>query len=116
VGLKETVLQFARVSPMRWEFRGEPMRVEPRTFLRIPYDGSVKATDPAGSEVTLWAVVTDPARHMKLHVGGTGLIAAPAALLDPELMLEVPAGSPWRLAWTFWHMPSNASHATTTSR
>ena len=40
--------------------------------------------------MTLWAVVTDHARHIKFNVGGTPLIAAHVALIDPELMLGLP--------------------------
>jgi len=58
---------------------------------RIPPLVTVPTTSGTGSEVTLWAVVTDPERHIKYNVGGTGLIAAHVALLDPELTLGLPA-------------------------
>jgi choline dehydrogenase len=58
---------------------------------RIPALVTVPTTSGTGSEVTLWAVVTDPNRHIKYNVGGTGLIAAHVALLDPELTLDLPA-------------------------
>ena len=48
-------------------------------------------TAGTGSEVTLWAVITDPARHIKYNAGGTGLIAPYVALIDPLLMLDMPA-------------------------
>ncbi len=47
-------------------------------------------TAGTGSEVTLWAVITDHDRKIKFNVGGTPLIAAHVALIDPELMLGLP--------------------------
>lgn len=58
---------------------------------RIPPLITVPTTAGTGSEVTLWSVITDPARHIKYNVGGTGLIAAYIALIDPLLMLDMPA-------------------------
>ena len=58
---------------------------------RIPPLITVPTTSGTGSEVTLWAVVTDPQRHIKYNVGGTGLIAAQVALIDPRLTLGLPA-------------------------
>ena len=58
---------------------------------RIPPLVTVPTTAGTGSEVTLWAVITDPKRHIKYNVGGTGLIAASVALIDPLLMLDMPA-------------------------
>jgi choline dehydrogenase len=57
---------------------------------RIPPLVCVPTTAGTGSEVTLWAVVTDPQRKIKFNVGGTGLIAAHVALLDPLLTLGLP--------------------------
>jgi choline dehydrogenase len=57
---------------------------------RIPPTICVPTTAGTGSEVTLWAVITDPARHIKFNVGGTGLIGAWVALMDPELTLDLP--------------------------
>ena len=57
---------------------------------RIPPLVCVPTTAGTGSEVTLWAVITDPARHIKYNVGGTGLIAPHIALIDPLLMLNLP--------------------------
>lgn len=57
---------------------------------RIPPTICVPTTAGTGSEVTLWAVITDPARKIKFNVGGTGLIGAWVALIDPELTLELP--------------------------
>jgi choline dehydrogenase len=58
---------------------------------RIPPLITVPTTAGTGSEVTLWSVITDPNRHIKYNVGGTGLIAASIALIDPTLMLDMPA-------------------------
>jgi len=58
---------------------------------RIPPLVCVPTTAGTGSEVTLWAVITDPARKIKYNVGGTGLIAAHVALIDPRLTLGLPA-------------------------
>jgi choline dehydrogenase len=57
---------------------------------RIPPLVTVPTTAGTGSEVTLWAVITDPGREIKFNVGGTPLIAAHAAVIDPELMLGMP--------------------------
>ena len=58
---------------------------------RIPPLITVPTTAGTGSEVTLWSVITDPARHIKYNAGGTGLIAPYIALIDPLLMLDMPA-------------------------
>jgi choline dehydrogenase len=57
---------------------------------RIPPLICVPTTAGTGSEVTLWAVVTDPERKIKFNAGGTGLIGAAVALIDPRLMLGLP--------------------------
>jgi choline dehydrogenase len=57
---------------------------------RIPPLVCVPTTSGTGSEVTLWAVITDPARKIKYNVGGTALIAAHVALIDPRLTLGLP--------------------------
>lgn len=57
---------------------------------RIPPTICIPTTAGTGSEVTLWAVITDPARKIKFNVGGTPLIGAWVALLDPELTLDLP--------------------------
>ena len=59
--------------------------------LRVPPLVAIPTTAGTGSEVTLWAVITDPARRIKFNVGGTPLVAAHVALVDPELMLGLPA-------------------------
>jgi choline dehydrogenase len=56
----------------------------------IPPLISVPTTAGTGSEVTLWAVITDPKRKIKFNVGGTPLIAPKVALLDPRLTLQLP--------------------------
>jgi choline dehydrogenase len=57
---------------------------------RVPPLVAVPTTSGTGSEVTLWAVITDPERRIKFNVGGTPLIGAHVALLDPELTLGLP--------------------------
>jgi choline dehydrogenase len=58
--------------------------------VRIPPLVCVPTTAGTGSEVTLWAVITDPARKIKYNVGGTGLIAPHVSLIDPRLTLGLP--------------------------
>lgn len=58
---------------------------------RIPPTICVPTTAGTGSEVTLWAVITDPKRKIKFNVGGTSDIGAWVALIDPELTLDLPA-------------------------
>jgi choline dehydrogenase len=58
---------------------------------RIPPTICVPTTSGTGSEVTLWAVITDPQRKIKFNVGGTPDIGAWLALIDPELTLDLPA-------------------------
>jgi len=57
---------------------------------RIPPLVTVPTTAGTGSEVTLWAVITDHQRKIKFNVGGTPLIGARVALVDPNLMLGLP--------------------------
>jgi len=57
---------------------------------RIPPLVAVPTTAGTGSEVTLWAVITDHDRGVKFNVGGTPLIGPYVALVDPELMLGLP--------------------------
>src|ERR1700680_4672266 len=59
---------------------------------RIPPMIAVPTTAGTGSEVTLWAVITDPMRKIKFNVGGTPDIASWVALIDPELTVKLPAG------------------------
>ncbi|MGZ8634072.1 MAG: iron-containing alcohol dehydrogenase [Solirubrobacteraceae bacterium] len=69
----------------RYEWGRDPIE------RRIPPLVTVPTTAGTGSEVTLWAVITDPGRRLKFNVGGTALIAAHAAVIDPALMLGMPA-------------------------
>ena len=57
---------------------------------RIPPLVAIPTTAGTGSEVTLWAVIADHERKIKFNVGGTPLIGAHVALIDPELMLGLP--------------------------
>jgi choline dehydrogenase len=56
----------------------------------IPPLVTVPTTAGTGSEVTLWAVITDHERRIKFNVGGTPLIGSRVALIDPTLMLGLP--------------------------
>src|SRR5437763_7913049 len=58
---------------------------------RIPPMIAVPTTAGTGSEVTLWAVITDPKRKIKYNVGGTPNIASWVAVIDPELSVKLPA-------------------------
>ncbi len=58
--------------------------------MRIPPLITVPTTAGTGSEVTLWAVITDHERKIKFNAGGTALIGAHVALIDPGLMLGLP--------------------------
>ena len=57
---------------------------------RIPPLVTVPTTAGTGSEVTLWAVITDHGRGIKFNVGGTSLIGAHVAVIDPTLMVGLP--------------------------
>jgi choline dehydrogenase len=71
-------------SIVEYEYGGTPITT------RIPPLVAVPTTAGTGSEATLWAVITDPERQIKFNVGGTPLIGAHVALVDPELMLGLP--------------------------
>jgi choline dehydrogenase len=65
---------------------------DPNPITRpIPPMIAVPTTAGTGSEVTLWAVITDRQRKIKFNVGGTPLIGASVALIDPLLTLNLPA-------------------------
>jgi choline dehydrogenase len=53
----------------------------------IPPTICIPTTAGSGSEVMLWAVVTDPIRRLKFNVGGTPYIAPRVALVDPRTTL-----------------------------
>ncbi len=57
---------------------------------RVPPLVTIPTTSGTGSEVKLWAVILDRNRGIKFHVGGTPLIGAYVALIDPELTLGLP--------------------------
>lgn len=57
---------------------------------RIPPLIAIPTTAGTGSEVTLWAVITDVKRKIKFNVGSP-LLAAHVALIDPALHLGMPA-------------------------
>ena len=67
-----------------YEYGGTPIT------SRIPPMVAVPTTSGTGSEVTLWAVITDHERRIKFNVGGTPLIGPHVALVDPELTLGLP--------------------------
>ena len=71
-------------SILEYEYGGEPIT------KRLPPLVAVPTTAGTGSEVTLWAVITDHERQLKFNVGGTPLIGAHAAVIDPVLMLGLP--------------------------
>jgi choline dehydrogenase len=71
-------------SILDYEYGREPIT------KRLPPLVAVPTTAGTGSEVTLWAVITDHERQLKFNVGGTPLIGAHAAVIDPELMLGLP--------------------------
>jgi choline dehydrogenase len=71
-------------SILEYEYGGTPIT------KRIPPLIAVPTTSGTGSEVTLWAVITDHDRRIKFNVGGTPLISAHVAVIDPELMLGLP--------------------------
>jgi choline dehydrogenase len=71
-------------SILDYEWGGDPIA------RRIPPLVAIPTTAGTGSEVTLWAVITDHERKIKFNVGGTPLIGPHVALIDPELMLGLP--------------------------
>ena len=57
---------------------------------RIPPLTTIPTTAGTGSEVTQWAVITDPVRQFKFNTGGP-LIAAHLTIIDPKLHVSMPA-------------------------
>ena len=62
-----------------------PLKHRKKPLICIP------TTSGTGSEVTIWSVLTDPARNMKASFGHPWY-AADLALADPELTVSVPQG------------------------
>ncbi|MDA3789474.1 MAG: iron-containing alcohol dehydrogenase [Desulfobacula sp.] len=52
---------------------------------------AIPTTSGTGSEVTLWAIITDSKRSLKMGVGDPKMTAK-VALLDPELTISLPRG------------------------
>ncbi len=77
-------------SVLDYEFGKEELQRRVAPLITVP------TTAGTGSEVTLWAVITDPEREFKFNVGGA-LIGAHVAVLDPELHVSMP---PWVTAGT----------------
>ena len=71
-------------SILEYEYGATPLE------RRIPPLVALPTTAGTGSEVTLWAVITDHDRRVKFNVGGTPLIGPHVALVDPELTLGLP--------------------------
>jgi choline dehydrogenase len=71
-------------SILEYEDGGKPIT------RRVPPLVTVPTTAGTGSEVTLWAVITDHGRKIKFNVGGTALIGAHVAMIDPALMVGLP--------------------------
>ena len=71
-------------SILDYEDGGKPI------MRRVPPLVTVPTTAGTGSEVTLWAVITDHERKIKFNVGGTALIGAHVAVIDPALMVGLP--------------------------
>jgi choline dehydrogenase len=71
-------------SILDYEYGGRPIE------RRIPPLVAVPTTAGTGSEVTLWAVITDPDRQIKFNVGGVAGIAPWVALVDPALTVNLP--------------------------
>lgn len=66
---------------------GDKARPHPKhlpTYIAVP------TTAGTGAEVTPWAVITDPADKFKFGVGGPRSVPT-LAIIDPELMLGLPA-------------------------
>ncbi len=56
----------------------------------LPFFVAIPTTAGTGAEVTPWAVVTDPIEKTKFGVGGPRSVPS-MAIIDPELMLTLPA-------------------------
>jgi len=71
-------------SILEYEYGGTPITKRISPLIAVP------TTAGTGSEVTLWSVITDHDRKIKFNVGGTPLIGAHVAVIDPELTLGLP--------------------------
>jgi choline dehydrogenase len=72
-------------SILEYEYGKTPLTKHITPLITIP------TTAGTGSEVTLWAVITDPERKFKFNVGGP-LIAPHISIVDPELHISMPPG------------------------
>src|SRR3989449_1966554 len=73
-------------SILDYEWGHAPIKTRTPPMIAVP------TTAGTGSEVTLWAVITDPKRKIKFNVGGTPHIASWVAVIDPELTVKLPPG------------------------
>jgi choline dehydrogenase len=71
-------------SILDYEYGGTPITKRISPLIAVP------TTSGTGSEVTLWSVITDHDRKIKFNVGGTPLIGARVAVVDPALTLGLP--------------------------
>ena len=67
---------------------GDKVRPLP-TVPQMPPMIAIPTTAGTGAEVTPWGVITDPARKLKMGVGGPATIPT-VALIDPALTLTLP--------------------------
>ncbi|MCF8104553.1 MAG: iron-containing alcohol dehydrogenase [Desulfohalobiaceae bacterium] len=68
---------------LKWEAAERDLERRIAPLITIP------TTAGTGSEVTVWAVITDPDRKFKFNVGGP-LMAPHIAIVDPELHASMP--------------------------
>lgn len=70
-------------SILEYEYGEKPLTERITPLITIP------TTAGTGSEVTLWAVITDPKRNFKFNVGGP-LLAPHISIVDPDLHVTMP--------------------------
>lgn len=70
-------------SILEYEYGKTPLSKRITPLITIP------TTAGTGSEVTLWAVITDPVRKFKFNVGGP-LLAPHISIVDPKLHVTMP--------------------------
>ncbi len=68
---------------LKWEAAERDLERRIAPLITIP------TTAGTGSEITVWAVITDPARKFKFNVGGP-LLSPHIAIVDPELHVSMP--------------------------